>query len=144
MANELEQAISTIAASAQRITDAMMAKGLEQPSVEYTIDMDGIDTISMHYRVGGNKKTHYIWRSDIEEGDIGPEEMAIAWIDAQDDAATRARAEFLRLAAAAADFAAKTPEIGADPELESIRAGITATMRKLSENAIAGPSDAPF
>lgn len=132
-------AIATVAASAQRITDAMMAKGLGQPLAQYTIGMDGAQCILLGYKIGTETKGHYVY--DFQrQPDQTLEGVALAWIAEQPDAANRNRAEFLRLAAAAADFAAKTPDIGADPDLEAIRAGITATMRKLSENAIAGPS----
>lgn len=120
--------ITDIQARLDALAKAMGEKGLVTPDISLVLKSHG--TPGMVVSWGENEWRHF-GHDDLREAF----EQAYAWLAALPSPDARHRAEFLKRAASAVDYAAK--HLPDDPIAAEVRASIVAGMHRLSENAIA-------
>lgn len=109
------------------IVAKMLEKGKPTPDASFRVRSNAAPAIMTNY--GSYPDNEYNAHSTLE--------AAEAWADALPSPEDAHRAEFLRLSAAAADYA--DAHLPGDPAAEKIRASIVEEMHRLSGSAITGP-----
>lgn len=110
------------------LAKAMVEKGLKAPEAALVIKSDRVPSALMSW----NFSEYECFTCESAAEALTSAE---AWVAALPSPEERHRAQFLKLAGAAADYAAD--HLPGDPIAAEVRATIVAGMQRLSENAIA-------
>ena len=125
--------VTQIQASMDDIARRMAEKGLIAPEAEYQIVSNKKVCIILGWRKVEARHEYDLDHHWINEA-ADLISAAIAWVDALPTPEDRHRDAFLKLAGAAADYAAE--HMPADPIACEVRSSIVAGMQRISENIL--------